>query len=160
MADKKEKEKSSKSEMKSGSVVRSSLDHYVGRSVDAVIKYAEEDSEWAIRLEGGAILKNYDGRRTVVPTGLEGATLAGVEYGEQDIRVKFANGSEVTFAPTLYAISDKRFDGEMWPGIENDEMPTPPEPPPERTQDGPSPEFFQAQKKQTKKGGQRAKERK
>lgn len=137
---------------KTGSIVRPSLDHYTGRPVDSVIQYGDEDWQWAVRLEGGTLIKNHDKRRTVAPSDVILGTVVGNSiYSELDTRIVFSNGEEVVFTPTKYSLSDPGFTGdrEVFPqDVAAEEAVVIPDPSDRRVVNGPSAEFLALQAKE------------
>ena len=99
-----------------------SLDHYVGRGVQAVVK-GEEDWDWAVRLEGGVLIRNKDKRRTKAPEGLDGLALMMTIFSEMDTVMKFGRGQttetqvlkDVTLMPTKYTIAGPGIEEEIYP---------------------------------------------
>jgi hypothetical protein len=91
---------------------RPSLDHYNGMEVTSVDEYGSEPFEWALIFEGGATLKNTDGRRTSKPN-VAGQRLSTVIFSELDTRLVFgfgANQQEVVLTPTQYTLADERYE--------------------------------------------------
>lgn len=93
-----------------------SLDYYNGQTVTGIEMYGEEDFEWAIRLSGGALVKNWDRRRTAIPEGLEGIGVLATTYEVDATTMKFGVVDPATFqitkavdvvlTPTQYSITD------------------------------------------------------
>lgn len=124
--------------------VKLSLDHYMGRSFDEII-WGEGASDWAIKLEGGVLIRNKDNRRTLFPTDLAGKSLMLVTYSELDTVLHFRMGengpvSEVTLTPTQYTLADPAQYGEteIYPQVTDpEETVIPADPSAERVADGP-----------------------
>jgi hypothetical protein len=136
----------------------SSLDYYVQRPFVMVHENlgpeANSDtydpSAWAIELEGNALIRNHDGRRTALPDSseLRGTSLLKVDYHENATVLSFGQSSqagmsvawEIALTPHLYSVADATYTGgeEVWPQRPVDEDdPLPPDPSPQRVADGP-----------------------
>lgn len=136
-----------------GSTVKPKLDHYVGRPVEKVISWGDEEWQWAIRLEGGVLFKNHDEDKVDVPNDVSGLILGNCIFSELDTRCVFSpSGEEVIFTPTLYTIADPNYTGhtEVFPQVpdEEEQIITPPDPSGDRITDGPSEEFRELQQQQ------------
>lgn len=92
-----------------------SVDYYYGQIVEGLLM-GEEDWQWAIRLSGGAVIKNWDKRRTIAPAlNLRDGFLLAI-FSEDETRLQFGSvnsvteeitvNNEVVFTPTQYSISD------------------------------------------------------
>ena len=141
-----------------GSLARPSVDHFIGQAVEKIVSYGDEDFEWAVKMEGGALFKNHDGRRTALPDeSFAGQTLSASIFNEVDTRLVFGNGEEITFTPTLYSIAPSKGASEFFPHMPDEEELVPVEFPAEleeRMPDGPTMET-----KAPKKGGRSAKKK-
>ena len=92
-----------------------SVDYYHGQSLDE-IALGDEDWQWALVLNGGAVIKNWDKRRTDVPeipkgTGLLTSILEAdattLVFGTVDpATLTVTESGRVVFTPTQYSISD------------------------------------------------------
>lgn len=128
------------------------LDYLHGRTVTGVIQSDTDDWDWALQLDGGAVVRNLDKRRTAAPSpevvGMtffdsscdDEANAAVVKVG----RITIVDGQptlavivEVDLTNTLYSIAAPGVDEEQ-PGATTEEAdPLPPDPSPERVADGP-----------------------
>lgn len=92
-----------------------SLDYYNGQSFDE-ISTGDEPWQWAVRLKGGAIIKNWDERRTAIPEIPEGMGLLLTVYDTDQTQLVFgtvdpvsleiSNEHRVVLTPTQYSITD------------------------------------------------------
>jgi hypothetical protein len=131
------------------------LDYYMARPVEAVIS-GEQEWDWSIRLEGGALINNKDRRRKAEPTIPEGASLLSVDTSSPTATVvQFGTSSgagvnvmaEISLTPHLFTVADPDYTGgdEIYPGMEEDEEDTlPPDPSPLRVVDGPEKQAVEA----------------
>lgn len=96
------------------------LDYYNGRALEEIIE-GEEDWQWALKLSGDAIIKNWDKRRGVpdLPLGM-GLLMVILEIGSTQLvfgRVDPASSEisdehRVVLTPTQYSITDPQFAAE------------------------------------------------
>lgn len=66
-----------------------SLDYYAGVGVSS-IEQAEEDWDWAIKLENGVLIHNTDHRRTSIPGAIVGYGFSHVADDEDDLNIQLA----------------------------------------------------------------------
>lgn len=130
----------------------SKLDYYNGRPFVRVIQNEDgEESEWGIELEGGVLIRNHDGRRTIIPDEnlFKGTSFLGAIFDEQHTTLHFGysnkNGStvvgEIQFTPTLYSVADNDYTGgaEIYPQADTPEEDVlPPDPSNDRVAEGPT----------------------
>jgi hypothetical protein len=91
------------------------VDYYHGQSLEEIIE-GDEGWDWAIRLNGGALIKNQDKRRTAVPEIPLGLGLLMTTYDQEQTTLVFGNVDPVSgdvsqeyrivFNPMQYTITD------------------------------------------------------
>lgn len=127
------------------------LDYYIGRPLSRVIQNEDgEASEWGVELEGGVLIRNQDGRRTVAPDSetFMGTSLLKVEFDEQHTTLQLGHSNqqgsvvvgEIQLTPALYTLADAEYTGgtEVYPQAEQEPVDNlPPDPSAERVVDGP-----------------------
>lgn len=137
-------------------VQRPGLDHYIGRAFDELLTHEEDDSNWGIKLEGGVIIWNKDGRRTNASYDLAATSLLTVIYAETDTTLVFGTSNnegvfvtnEITLTPTQYTIAEPSYNGgdEIYPqSLEPEDAGVPTDPSADRVADGPDAEWLAAQ---------------
>jgi hypothetical protein len=82
------------------------LDHYVGRPIEGVISYGKHPWEWAIRLAGGVLFKNYDKRRTAQPTFTQGMPFAKTGIDGENTNLSFVGSPDIPLTTAQYSIAD------------------------------------------------------
>lgn len=135
-----------------GISMRPSIDHYVGYPIEEITHVGDAPWQWAIRLEGGILLKNHDESRTLVPSQEEvaGKQILTVEMNTQSTVLKIGHlegegenkhpvyDFDIPFAPLLYSIADARYSHlgeEIFPQRNDHDQEVPHDPSPERTVD-------------------------
>jgi hypothetical protein len=129
--------------------MQAQIDHYVGRAVVEVIPGQGEDNQWAIRLEGDVLIRNYDKDIEIPPEELVGTAFLSVDYATTVAPIT----TTISFG---YSSPEGTYSGEggvqivaeiplheytvVAPGSEDpqaEEVALPPDPSPERVADGP-----------------------
>ena len=130
------------------SPVAPDLSHYYGRAVEAINVFAthgEGEPSWALVLEGGIVINNYD---DTLPA--PGEHIVGQRFSTMTLSGKVTSmffgglgGNTVSLNPMKYAISDKSVMEEPYfPQVsEAQETWQPPPAPDERVVDGPDAEW-------------------
>jgi len=119
----------------------SSIEHFVGRPFKE-ISQGEDKWDWGIVLEGDAVIRNKNKKRTKAPSAeeLEGKVLANVILSEMDTRLMFTDEGgareEIVLTPTDYTVGTPQT-GEYYPQRPVELQELPPDPSEERVADGP-----------------------
>lgn len=98
------------------STMKPRLDHYLGRHVDRVEKYGDEDHEWRVVLIGDISIKNHDSELDTLPEKIVGMTFMTITMGELDTELHFGTNDagggtiheKLTLNATKYTLSDPR----------------------------------------------------
>jgi hypothetical protein len=131
------------------------LSHYYGRRVEDILQYppAEDEPSWAIVLEGGITIQNYDEAMPVPGDHIKGQVFTNTTLAPKVTSMFFGGlgGNTVSLNPTKYAIGtgDKLFFPQATEhGADKYQVVPEPE---GRTAEGPSEEWLSASAEQARR---------
>lgn len=122
------------------------IDHYIGRSFVGIQEStSDEQCQWAVRLDGNVLVRNYDEAQDEPSGDPTGLALLAVDYTDTNTELKFGNyntdgtpnfGPSVMLTANKYTLSAPGID-EIDPRGDH-APPVPPDPSPERVATGPA----------------------